>query len=894
MHRKHNSVNLSLKPKLPDISKSRYSPGLSRATPELSMYGLASDITPLKQHKASNFFRNNTSSVSKSTVIKASDSSPSLPMWEIHERIDTFCIKSESRLTTSSSTAKILADYTFWETTVADIKRVVATYSQDLAEIMNLVQSQNRKLFQGMFSSGKSEYETFKAENIKMKDKILKLNKQVEILLEKVQESERLQGITQDQISKEIQELFGDTLDVDAFREKISQLKNNQRVPAADILKEILEHTSEQLIPEHKSQLVPALDIMEYQNALLDKFKSIQTSTAQRIMKYFDQKDKFFEKTTQTTVEYVELDLYEEIKQSSDKLASKLQKSVAELAKLRVVLAENEGKFNEIAEEKSKLATDVMLQATEIQQLMAKEASLKEKLRSLRDLEVDYPKSPYLKEGSRGSSLKPVTPFEKKRESSRESMSKPMGAYENHNILKANTNSDTILQEKNPEIKLFEYKDSEVSENMDSLDIQESSEFERLLVQQNSNVVGPYTKGRRKSSRISQDSSYEENEEEDMKNYYDSSRNSSEVNTQKTNSRPQTIASNSPSRLEGYNQEAEIVKNSKKIGEYSLEIHPKAEGTEKKIVPQNSSKVSRANDIEKTGANNKINSSNIIKKQSESEAKNNKVQNDAARYSKMQKETPSSTFSEHSPARDSLKSNINQPERTNILTKDTSTSQEVVVPIEKSPSISKNTIEKGKKPGKQSENAYKNATGLESPSIKVAVSLSPPRPIRKKPSNIQTKNFTSAISGPIEKPLQEAKGSARSPSLPNKSAKKPLASKPAIQRKKARNLEKIDQIESSEEFSEGILSEKVNVCTWIDQDLPDYDKSDFSAQFGPEVPMQSKEKGVYMMPFNPNNVYGLKGDRYFHTNKGIFSAQPLIPDLASSYVFAPPFHTSNN
>ena len=65
-------------------------------------------------------------------------------------------------------------------------------------------------------------------------------------------------------------------------------------------------------------------------------------------------------------------------------------------------------------------------------------------------------------------------------------------------------------------------------------------------------------------------------------------------------------------------------------------------------------------------------------------------------------------------------------------------------------------------------------------------------------------------------------------------------------------------------------------------------------QYNWESPHETSEKEteescVYFMPFNPNNVFGLRGDSYFHTKGKIFQAQSRIPELSNSYIFQPPY-----
>ncbi|OMJ87387.1 hypothetical protein SteCoe_10894 [Stentor coeruleus] len=47
----------------------------------------------------------------------------------------------------------------------------------------------------------------------------------------------------------------------------------------------------------------------------------------------------------------------------------------------------------------------------------------------------------------------------------------------------------------------------------------------------------------------------------------------------------------------------------------------------------------------------------------------------------------------------------------------------------------------------------------------------------------------------------------------------------------------------------------------------------------------SNKDGVYLLPYNPNQFYGLKGDVYYQTKNSVFSAYPRIPDLKDNFTF---------
>lgn len=62
------------------------------------------------------------------------------------------------------------------------------------------------------------------------------------------------------------------------------------------------------------------------------------------------------------------------------------------------------------------------------------------------------------------------------------------------------------------------------------------------------------------------------------------------------------------------------------------------------------------------------------------------------------------------------------------------------------------------------------------------------------------------------------------------------------------------------------------------------------------MPDEEKEvhDGVYLFPYNPNQFYALRGDKYYHTSGNVFAAQPRIPDLKSSVTFNSPYQLSPN
>ena len=57
--------------------------------------------------------------------------------------------------------------------------------------------------------------------------------------------------------------------------------------------------------------------------------------------------------------------------------------------------------------------------------------------------------------------------------------------------------------------------------------------------------------------------------------------------------------------------------------------------------------------------------------------------------------------------------------------------------------------------------------------------------------------------------------------------------------------------------------------------------------YHPEENTPRESTGHYFLPYNPNNIYGLRGDVYYQ--KSSFMPQARIPDLSTSLMFQPAY-----
>lgn len=868
MHRKINSVSLSLKPKLPEVYKTSLFPGLGRITPDSNPYSSHNDITPIKSDKGSKFFVANSNSVSKSTVIKSSDTVPILPFWEIHERVDSFNLRTSEKLNAYTTPDKILAEYSQWGKIVAEITKIISLSSEEFGDIIHTLQSQNKRLFKILFSSCNAIQEQNTKDQNSMKSSINKLNTQVNTLVERIKENERLQGITQEQISKEIKEIFGtDTLDVNSIRDRIEKLKNYDRIPAADVLKDVLDFLSkQQYIPDYKPQAFSGIDIQEYQKILEGRFKSIQSNTAHKLAKYFEQKQLSSNEYTQTTELYIHPDAHKQAKDALEKVKLQFQSLSMQYETLKALSTGNELKLNVVTEENSKLSADNLAMSINIQNFIEKEKLLKNKIQKMRDEIVQiHSNAPYLNNTSRGSA-KPMSPDQKN--NNLRSLSRGYSKnVEESKIILVNPQENEIDDKKTEDFQDINLISPGTIENNTS---HEEIGINKNLLETNNLVNYPikeslkpgdiyndyqsfsHSEDNQSISRSllssSKDIDYPVKNFEDRKETFDLLENHfySDDEDFDSNIIPEDIEIK-PQNHKIDNKKNKNLENTQKIEKkVSFENPTKKNILNPKPLEKPKKLIKDKNKIDKSTSNNKntspINNTNFTK--------------DFNKNTVPIKQTPINVLQKALDVKDKIELVLPDASTKNKPIDDKYTKSDI------KPSASKNFSKIFNNPTIPSAEALKKTEKLiellESTSPKPYKPVSPKKPVQKDLK--KNENLKQA------KELPET----QSPSL---------------------NQDKIAL--SSNQINEKSIP-KANKSVWTDSDLPKLNYKDFSSQFGPELPSDSKQSGIYFMPFNPNNLYGLKGDKYYHTSKSVFSAQPLIPELSSSYVFSPPFHLSNN
>lgn len=882
MHKKTNSVPLALKPRLPDYSKIRYSSRLSQLTPELAFYGQINDKSHGYSGKALKFFKQISNDVSKSTIVKSSEA-VLLPLWEIQERIDSFHMRSEAKNLPSSNPEKIFADFELWDKTVSEITKTISFYSCEFSDILFSMHSETRKLFKSLYEMNQSAIQESQQKHKFLKLKILDLNKKVKLLTIKLKENDEIRINLDKTISEELKEIFGDeSLDTVLLKKKIHDLKNKERTPAVDLLKDILEQLSrENYIPEYKPQLLPQLDISEYQTNLQDKFKQVQMSTATKILKYFDNKTTVCHIQTQTIDAYIDPTLYIELKELYEKTNKQLIITTGQFEKYRDMYMENEIKVNDLQDEKAKLMTETMVKSNELNHFVEKEKILKNKLKKYRteNFGSDAIGNPYIKERASVHTIQSV-------------QFKSVENDKDHKVLQnilekelkiTNTPSRSQLSTPRPcGSRRSNSRSSARSSNMD-----QGSEISSVCSEENhenSDESQNFSKNddtKRASFEGEYDNSVYEDDlkEKDFENLqrkYRKPSNTSEA-SQKIGMKYRKPSNVSEISQSSMRKNTVVTEKMKKNAPLEGNTSRNSRSRQKKTPVDPRSPLLRQNTIEKSPGISKkpiLKNQDLKKAPDETDKVTNQSYSKQVTYKKQsfpdQKPilTHQATVEKSlKPYKESIEENkekLQSPKRPLIKHLDA-----VTTPLSNMTSED-NSTPSPKKDTLPEYFPYSNSEysphDLSKTSKKLNISGIFKNKPRKKPPTINTKHQDKSI---LENALE-------SPSSDN--------DRPTITYNNLEDVYKAQLLKSNNHM--------IDIGVGTGKGFTIKKTADFSAQFGPLEPNVPKEIGVYITPYNPNNLYGLKGDTFFHSSRGVFGAQPSIPELSSSYVFMPPFHVA--
>ena len=888
MHRKTASVPLSLKPRTPYFPSTKVQIRQTNLSPDLHLY---TNFSESQSNKASKFFTNNSDSVSKSTILKTSDP-PNIPIWEIQERLESFKFRSQKSSTQKQSFEHFQKEFIIWEKTSSDINKILGQFSSELSEITSSIHVFNKKVYMDMFEfcrfsmqKAQKKVDKYKLLISGMKSEIFKMNKQV-------LEMKKVQFKDAEQIEAEIKEIFGDSVvNIDEIHAKLSQLRDKDRIPAADVLKDLLEKLPVgQKMPDYETASPRPLDMKDYEGILNTRFKNLQYSTAQKMIDFYENKDHLIPKFTQTQEQITDLKSFQDTKEALDKTTFQLNNTVKQLEKAREKIIECENQIDVLIQEKGKLITENLLKNNEIQNFLEKEKILKQKIVKLKTEEnLGVIESPYMKEAVIESQELRNIPAHYTRNDRLE--------YSRQATLKIREEEQESEEKSEDELRVPFGRGSIINESRSSIyssvrsrsSISARDTEQDQLIELSEKFEDEVKDERWQKLSILRGSESDENEEfeaddlivdENLKNSDKNSGIHGRVEEMVRNK-------NESNKSQGKKNKLAVItgKEVKKVVSAS-EMNKGVKAVVKKIENFNNSKrmstIPEAKSSRSESPNSQFKSSPTTKYKETKIIRPTKVESSSDIQQKRERFSDSPQIEK--PKTDKKVSFSPEPKHHKTTSATFPISPSEIFPeniLDRTPSIPKSDNKKPQvliKQHSKSSNPEKNQTQSDLPK---KGSIQKPNKALKDSNTFKPKHLPTKVN-------QKSMPTAQNSILPNINKPKPQISSPSPT---SNSIEKLQNHIKNLESALSTLKETIDASVNTDPVPGSVETQDFSSQFGSEPFLRSKEPLIYMSPYNPNNIYGLKADRYF-ASKGVFSAQPQIPDLSTSSLFLQNYHLS--
>ena len=337
------------KPNLPHLSRLRgHSETPTGHKSELNSYYLGQDNS-FNLHSVRKFFT--PTNIAKTAIPstfridtdfkeeQSTKPAPNNSYWEIKERTESYELRIRSGM------VGVTDEFDLWNQCCIEIIPLIKQQSPELGEVFTKVIGNLSNLFKDLEKNFAENQKNAKSETLKFRKKIKTLEEECNLLKSTIDSLKTSERLEMEQIQKEIEELFGNEESEQQllkFRPKGGQ---EPAVSTADYLKEVYNQMNKDYtVPEKHFVDYPALNMEEFTQTIHSKFKLLQKSTAFRIMKVIEGKNKS-SFAVQTTAKYINPKDHEDLSASIEKLTVQYQSAIMTIDRLK---EENASKFNQI------------------------------------------------------------------------------------------------------------------------------------------------------------------------------------------------------------------------------------------------------------------------------------------------------------------------------------------------------------------------------------------------------------------------------------------------------------------------------------------------------------------------------------------------------------------
>lgn len=653
--------------------------------------------------------------------------------------------------------------------------------------------------------------EEYKSDSKDSKSTILSLHKKVNELERKVVE---LQGASEEslkwiklenqKIKNEIDEIFGsDDSEYQMIRQKAKRLFEIQGGATSELLSDLYQEMSrERDIPEIKDHDSIILNPDEIEHGLMNKFKSLQRSTAQRVIKMFELRSDKVDIESQTISPYIDPKSLEEANNMLEKTLTQYQSAMANADRLKEDLISKTTIIISLEQEKVSTQADLLKVKRDLDGISNESLSTK------RDSEILKNEMEAMRKENNSKNIE---------------ISILQGKLENQynritQLIKNGEKLEYAMKEREEKVKNIE-EGAEKRKLLRASDIK-TAEYGY----QNSNdMKSPRGTANIPDSARSTGQNYSKKTTQDfsrLDNTRSNEKNRQKVNSPLNNEKKEIVYEQTDSRSTLLAQDPNLRREQGKSNPQQIRDNNSLETSQRPL-----SKIS-------TDTNN---SASTIATTASRPTRYNQLSKVDEAFSEVRQNKDSIQSTEN------IKLNVPSPTNSQFLNE------------------REKTVE--------SEDLYDNPTA-------------PSRGYRMK--NPQSGNQVNDEDFTIKmKPKWELSNyDSVSPPLVSSETPEDTYFKPII------------RVKVGDNGNEVIFSD-VGVWTSPDLKMKNIKENSVGVQFNWENPdgdsnshaNESRGNMVYLLPYNPNNVYGLRGDSYYQNCSRTFQAQPTIPELKDSIIF---------
>lgn len=321
--------------------------------------------------------------------------------WEITERVESYNIRIKVSALNNANDEFIL-----WNQCATEIIPLIKRQNQDIGNAVALVTSNMYSLFRDLQKLSNENAKKNTLDSQESLKKIKTLEDEAIKLKNIINDLQDIKRMELDEIKKEINEIFGgEDNEIQLLKLKTKRFQDTGNTGTVEFLRDLYEKMNKDFhIPESKAYDFPSMNIDDYNYAINQKFQLIQKSTASRIYKLFEGKNRN-SVYAQTVDPYVNPKDFEDLTAQSEKqnivyqsVLMQLEKFKNDLATKSSVLEVLEAEKIQISSESTRLRRELELMSKEVTNTKQENDALKEKIeiltnggtstnRTLKDLE---------------------------------------------------------------------------------------------------------------------------------------------------------------------------------------------------------------------------------------------------------------------------------------------------------------------------------------------------------------------------------------------------------------------------------------------------------------------------------------------------------------------------